>query len=301
MVKYCIDYRNGGLGNTILAHVLYASNQVDINLRDFFSDNGHAHKIQKINSTELTADHLVEFPKQNLVCLLQLVSTDWYELLRHKMSYSKWMVAEPNLENYRNFFQNHDTIDYDKLWLEFYNNLKDPGWPDCDEFNSVSQFPLYIQEEINEQWNPPSFDLDSECQLVEFLVLSYYDNLVKPFKPKFDCETYDIGTYLEGKFDQLIELSQKLDWTWNDDNSEKFYHSMIQNNKTYLTWLDLFKKKYYNVLNTGNLDWELTTWEFSYMLSKIFFDLGKNPRSIKWQNLNFFFNDKSLKLNQLME
>lgn len=300
MAKYCIDYRNGGLGNTILAHVLYASNRVDINLQDFFSANGHAHKIQKINSSELIADHLVEFPKQNLVCLLQLVSTDWYELLRYKMSYSKWMLAEPNLENYRNFFQNQCVIDFDKLWLEFYNNVKDPEWPDCEKFDSVTKLSLYIQEEINEQWNPPRFDLTSEFQLIEFLVLSYYDKLVTPFEPNFDCETYDIGKYLEGEFDRLIELSQKLGWSWDDGKSEQFYHIMIQNNKTYLTWLDLFKKKYYDVLNTDELNWELKTWEFSFMLSKLFFDLEKNPREIKWQNLNCFFNDKSLKLNQLI-
>ena len=287
------------MGNTVLAHVLHACNKVDIDVQNFFSGTGNAHKIQKLNSTKLTAQHLVEYPDNNSICVLELTATGWYELLRYKMSYSKWMLSEPNLNNYQNFFQNHYKVNHDSLWLEFYNNLKDPSWPDCKTFNEVSNLPTYIQQEIKENWNPPDFRIDSEFRLIEFLVFSYYDTMVNPFKSKFDCKTYDIGTYFDGKFDHLIDLSQKLGWAWNNCKSQEFYQAMIQNNKKYLTWLTTLKQKYKTMLETKDLDWTLPTWEFSFMLAKILFDLKKNPREIKWQSLNCFFEEKSLKLTQL--
>lgn len=299
-VNYCIDYRNGGMGNTVLAHILYACKKANIDLQNFFSTTGDAHKIQKINSTNLTAQHLVEYPDENLICILELTATGWYELLRNKMSYSKWMLAEPNLNNYQGFFQNHYKINLDDLWLEFYNDLKDPSWPDCKKFDEVPQLPLYIQQEIKEKWNPPEFTVNSEFRLIEFLVFSYYDRMATPFKSKFDCNTYDIGMYFDGKFDQLIDLSQKLGWVWDSYKSQEFHQSVIQNNKTYLTWLNSFKEKYYNILSTNELDWKLPVWEFSFMLAKLFFELNRNPRETKWNNLNCFFDNKSLKLNQLI-
>lgn len=299
MKRYCIDYRVGSLGNTVLTHTLYASEQVDIDLQNFFSCNGNAHKIREINSSVLTATHLIEHPDENLICVLELTATGWYELLRCKMDYSKRVLSEPTIHNYRVFFQPHYEICKD-LWVEFYNDLKDPSWPECEKFGDIQQLPYYIQNEIKEKWNPPNFDIDSEFQLVEFLVFSYYDRLTNFPKLNLKWETYDIGKYLEGELDQLINLSRKLNWVWNKHKSQDFYLAMIENNKPYLAWMNLFKQKFYTILDTNELDWELSTWEFSYMLAKLFFDLGKNPREVKWQNLNCFFDNKNLKLTQLL-
>ena len=59
-MQYCIDYRNGGMGNTVLAHILYSCNQVDLDLDTFFSDVADAHLINKYNDTALTSMHLDE-------------------------------------------------------------------------------------------------------------------------------------------------------------------------------------------------------------------------------------------------
>ena len=85
MKQICIDYRNGGMGNTVLAHILFASEQITLNLENFFSDSGDAHQIAKLNNTMLSAKHLVEYPDDLCQCALQLVSIDWFDILRIKM------------------------------------------------------------------------------------------------------------------------------------------------------------------------------------------------------------------------
>ena len=288
------------MGNTVLAHVLYASSCIDMDLDRFFSVTGNAHRIKSFNNTELTAEHLLEFPNPNLTCVLTLVSTGWEELLRHKMSYCKWYETEPNLNNYQIFFQNHYQIHRDCIWSDFYTNVKDPSWPRCESYDKIYQLPEYIQHEIKSTWVEPKFEIVNDVQLVEFLTISYYDTLLKASQPHAQTNIYDIGCYLSGNFDHLIKLSKDMSWQWDQQKSQDFYHAMIKSNQSYLDWLNLFKQKYKKILETKDLDWSLSVWEFSFMLAKILFDLGKNPRTIKWQNLYCSFDKKSLKLTQLI-
>lgn len=288
------------MGHTILAHVLYASSQVNLDLANFFSKVGDSHKIQSLNNSKLTAEHLVEVPDSNLTCVLTLVSTGWEELLRHKMSYCKWSKAEPNLQNYKNFFQNHYQTQQDEIWLDFYKNVKDPSWPECPDYDSIRHLPEQIQKEIKAVWVEPSFEINTEYKLIEFLTLSYYDKLAESSKVIYKSNVYDLGQYLSGNFDELIKLSNLMTWKWDQHKSKNFYSAMVMVNQPYIDWLNIFKHKYQEILKTENLDWTLSTWEFSFMLAKILFDHGKNPRSIKWQSLNCFFDKKSLQLTQLI-
>ena len=52
------------MGNTVLAHVLFSSNQAKLDLDNFFSDTGNSHNISGVNTTKLRATHLIEFPDE---------------------------------------------------------------------------------------------------------------------------------------------------------------------------------------------------------------------------------------------
>lgn len=288
------------MGNTVLAHVLYSCNRVNIDLQNFFSAVGDAHQIYGLNQTQLTARHLLEFPDINFICVLKLVSDGWMEVLRIKMSYDKWYLDSPKLPNYQNFFKNKCSVDYNSAWLEFYNQIKDPDWPDCvsqEDYHCLSDF---IKKEIELQWVPPSENINSQAQLIEFLTTCYYDLLVSPPTVIANSPTYYLSHYFGGNFDQLINLCDRLNWKWNHTDSQKFYHKMLDANQKYLSWLACFQKKCVEAIDNRHLNCMSEDWEIALMLAKIFLEIKKDPRSAKWQNLTCFLNEKSLNLNQLI-
>lgn len=288
------------MGNTILAHVLFASGQTDFDVDNFFSSKGDAHNISRYNHTDLVAHHLLEFPDSDLTCVLQIISTGWDEILRTKMSYSKWHQSTPSLHNYMKFFQNSCRIDRVGLWNEFYDAIKDASWPACTSPDALDTLPVFIQQEIDQKWTEPHFRIDSEYQLFEFLTTCYFDELALACSPTFQCPTYQMGDYLMGRFDALENLCSTMAWDWNQSRSQHFYHSMIGANEPYLAWLDEFKKQYDHSIRTNQLSWHLEIWELSLLIAKIFSDHGHDPRAVKWQNSAAFFDNKSLQLNQLM-
>jgi len=298
--KYCIDYRNGAMGSTILTHVLFSCGQISIDFENFFAPNGNAHKISKLNKTLLTAGHLIEYPDNELSCVLQVVSSGWDEILRIKMSYSKWHKDFPTVDNYQNFFKNNYSTNIDDLWKEFYNDIKDDSWPDCIRFENYHNLPESIKKEIDEKWITPKIHINSQEELLEFLTYCYYDTLKLTPMVMFTSSTYRLEDYINGNFDELIKLADALGWRWQKSKSKQFYLAMLQNNKLYLTWLENFKKRYHSILNDQDIETNIETWELALTLAKIFFDCKKNPKEVEWQNLNCFFNKKSLKLTQLI-
>lgn len=300
MKKYCIDYRNGGLGNTILAHVLFASQQVELDLDNFFSLSGDAHGIQPINNTNLTVAHLLEHPNDKFTCVLQLTSQGWTEILRTKMSYSKWMKDYPTPNNYQKFFNNHNSLfNHNQAWVEFYNNVKDPSWPDCDRFENRINLPKHIQQEIENIWIEASFEIDSDYKLFEFLVITYHNTLINSPVPAFDCPIYCIDQYLSGEFEQLKKLSDKFKWSWNNSRSEQFFAKFLEANQQYLDWLKKLKVNYQKALADETFDWQMQIWENAIVIAKIFVDLKFDPQSIKWQDISCLFDNKSLKLSHM--
>lgn len=167
------------MGNTILAHALYACNKIDIDLKNLFSKTGNAHKISGVNCTDLYAAHLVEAPVENSNCVIEVKCNDWSELLRIKFSYSKWYQDEPKLSNFEKFFTYRPKDNSDDLWQQFYTTFKDPSWPDCETFEQLIFLPDHIQSEILSVYTPPNRVIVSDTDLAEYLTQCYYDHLAK--------------------------------------------------------------------------------------------------------------------------
>jgi hypothetical protein len=55
---------------------------------------------------------------------------------------------------------------FDKVWSNFYRNIRDPSWPQCDSVSEFDQLPGYIKEEINNVRGgiPVITDEDRRCQ-----------------------------------------------------------------------------------------------------------------------------------------
>jgi hypothetical protein len=89
------------MGNTVLAHVLYSCNQVDLDIDNFFSSSGNSHNIRKLNQTDLIAFHDAEhnYPTEKNV-ILNIECVGWAEILRKKFSYEKWYECYPDENNY---------------------------------------------------------------------------------------------------------------------------------------------------------------------------------------------------------
>lgn len=91
------------MGNTILAHAVYACSESTFEPSSLFSDVGHAHKIWQYNKTNTIAWHADFDPRDDVTIMLNIVCLDWYEALRIKFSYSKWYLDIPSKGNFLKF------------------------------------------------------------------------------------------------------------------------------------------------------------------------------------------------------
>jgi len=261
-MKDLIDYRNGASGNTILAHILFACNKVETfdNIASPTIGHGNAHYIHRYNTTNLFAAHYNEtyFDECNIV--LEIKTHDWTELLRTKLSYDKWFQTYPTVDNYKKFFNLNFTA-FDEEWTEFYNNYKDPSWPDCKSYNDIDSLPQYMQDEIKQVYTPAVNEVN-QSNFIELLQTSYAERL------KYCKETcnvplngsiiYELGEYyFEGNFDKLKEVSKILNWSWDNTRSNDFYSWVLSQNKRYLIWLDHMEKQCYSNTIDSTLDWEI--------------------------------------------
>jgi hypothetical protein len=287
MQKYCIDYRNGSMGNTILAHILYASEKVDVDLDDFFSDSGDAHKIFKANTTNLLARHLREFPDPSLTCVIEVYCDDWYECLRQKMSYSKWHKCYPEIHNLNAFFQVClGPVDRNFLWQQFYHDIRDTSWPDCDSYDDRIYLPASVQEEINRLYQQPSaYNIVDDIDLLEFLSLSYYDIYNQRPQQFYDNSLwFSLKDYLNGSLSALIYKVHTVfpAWNWNTEKSNNFRMAVLKSNRTYIDWMELMKQITQNTLAGNQIETKLQTWEKAVIISRICLILKIDPRTIKW-------------------
>ena len=144
------------MGNTILAHTLFACNKVDLDLSKFFSTTGNAHAIWQINKSILRASHLIENPNPHWKCVLSVICEDWWKVLLIKFSYSKWMEEVPTINNYSKFFKGQYTLDFDVIVQQFAQKaLKNTEigflpqhFLECpiktDQFSAHSLFPFFF-------------------------------------------------------------------------------------------------------------------------------------------------------------
>jgi hypothetical protein len=304
-LKYCIDYRNGGMGSAVLSHILYACNKVDIDLDIFFSDVGDAHNIRQFKDTELVARHLIEFPDDQKKCIIQLNSDGWNQVLQLKMSYAKHYKAVPALDNVLTFFSLTEMPDQsEKLWKEFYNNFKDPSWPECARYSDVGHLPIYMQDEIYENYQfPDVFDITDNDRLLEFLTLCYFDrfNTTPPLFPL--ALSYPLSKYLDNQVDDLKhKICQVLGWKWNQTKSDSFYHAMITHNSKYLLWLDSIKSIFDQTIAFCEYSADIDIWERAVILAKVCQHFDIEPKQLHWHLTGCFLDKNNVSLvNNLKE
>jgi hypothetical protein len=156
------------MGNTILAHALYACSQAMFEPEEIFSIEGNSHNIADINQTELIAWHKDIHREENVVPILHVTCIDWDEVLRIKLSYSKWFLDVPTKNNFLKFgFTNPENDN----WLE---NLTVKYWEMMQDAKKVSLTPElklgdYISgdidplriavEQLGWQWNDKKSDI----------------------------------------------------------------------------------------------------------------------------------------------
>lgn len=247
------------MGNTILSHILYATKNVDLDVNDFFSTSGHAHKISRlIPSVNLTKNHQHEQPLAHAKCLIEIKTDGWYEVLRFKLSYEKWMKQYPTVDNFQIFFDLKMRDDRDQLWRDFYQVFKDPNWLQCDRYEDRKLLPLRIQEEIDRSFQLPKNKVD-RSNFIELLSLTYADYFRKQTNDSmFGGAIYMLSDYLKNDLTVVKDtIKHTFGWSWDDKLSDKFYQTVIEVNKKYLDWLENMKKMYCNDAYDANiLDWE---------------------------------------------
>ena len=145
--------------------------------------------------------------------------------------------------------------------IEFYENYKDPSWPECKSYTHIHLLPQYVQEEIKSVYKP-AVNVVKQSNFVELLQKSYSDQL-KYCKETCDVPLngsiiYDLGEYyFKQNFDKLKEVAELLEWSWDKTLSDNFYSWVLIQNKRYLIWLDQMKEQCYNNTNKFTLDWEI--------------------------------------------
>lgn len=128
-MKFAIDYRNGSMGNTMLSHVLYACRQIDIDLDRLWSDVSDTHMINDINHTNLVAHHNLEHPDVDRCPIISVVCQNYDEILRRRMSYSKYYRGFPEPGNFEKFAFDppKDGDDWlENLTIKFYDEFRRP-------------------------------------------------------------------------------------------------------------------------------------------------------------------------------
>lgn len=290
--KYCIDYRQGGMGNTVLAHILYSCEQVDLDLNNFFSATGNSHNITKFNHTDLTASHLIEFPNKQLDCIVQLYSDGWNILLQYKMSYEKWHGSYPSLTNYTKFFNLITMEDQsDRLWRDYYSKIKDPLWPDCLSYKDLNFLPKYIQEEIHQTYqHPVKFAITDNKDFLEFLSNCYYDSFNDQQPVVFPkAIRYPLSKYFSNDLDMLKnKIHDIFHWNWNDCKSETFHQTVMYQNARYFKWLDKIKTIYDKTINFIEHTVQLDLWENAIVIAMVCKHFNLNPSQLCWDTEGCF-------------
>lgn len=290
-MKHCIDYRNGAMGNTILSHILYSCNKIDIDLTNFFSESGNAHNLKFYNNTNLTAEHLEEYPDINKKCILTIVTTGWGEALRIKLSYEKWMNEYPTLFNYEKFNINPLLFDYNKenlkAWQDFYSKIKDPSWPNCQTPDEIKLLPKKVQEEIYSTYNAPVVEQPTtENQFVELLTNFYYENFLKCKQKKYKCPNkLNLMNYFTGDIQILRDISEKkLDWKWDIKRSNTFFNKMRDVNNDYLIWYHSIKDATHNLIKGNEIYENFQLWEQAIIIAKSCEITNILPRDLIWDD-----------------
>lgn len=286
------------MGNTLLAHVLYSCNQVDLDIDNFFSPLGDAHQIQNllINKTNLSCWHLIEYPIPGAECLIEFTATKWMQILQYKMAYSKWRRCYPQEDNYSNFFitKVNEVEESRKLWQEFYQNFKDPSWGECLTFADIVNLPVVVQKEILDVYKEPN----KNFSVLNLLTISYYDLLVDYHRLRFSGSVeYTLKEYLSADFTIVKRTIQDtLSWNWNDYRSQQFHQQVLKVNCKYLDWLAKIINVFNQCIRIKETEVDLELWEKAIVLSKVCQHFNKHPNQLDWNNESCFLDKNNVSL-----
>jgi hypothetical protein len=286
------------MGNTILAHALFSCGQIDLDLDNFFSSKGDSHAIQKINKSNLTAHHLIEFPDSSLTCIAQVVCQDWWEILRLKLSYSKWYKTSPMLDNITVFFPYCVDVEKEqqRLGNEFYSKFKNPIWPECNSIDDIVNLPVEIQQQINKMFVKAEISIpQTEKQLVEWLTITYYDMFCELSETVPHSKVILLGDYIQGNLTDLIDICKSvMNWSWDHDRSQQFRSKMQLVNQEYFDWLNQIK-----AATCSELTKSLEPWEQALAIAKWCVDENQHPRNLNWDSVGCNVDTNNLYLNLL--
>jgi hypothetical protein len=300
-MTYLIDYRVGGMGNTIFAHAAYSCNKVDLNLDSFFSATGNAHKIRKeYLCDQLMPIHMIEQPELvpiNGCCIIEVKTSLWYKLLEIKMGYSKFLGKTPSFTNILDFFTiNQLQIDHKKLWQEFYQNFKDPSWPVCETYNDIQSLALDIQSEIYKNYKSPEVGVTND-NWMSLLTFAYYDVLQssKDHQSMFGGATFLLDDYFSSKVDVVKnQISHYLGWVWDDQKSAIFQQHVLKNNQVYVTWLDNLKELFNKTVDNQLVQITINPWEKALLVAMFCAQCNKDPRELPWDAIGNLSSNKEL-------
>jgi hypothetical protein len=297
---YLIDYRVGGMGNTLCAHILYSCGKCDLNLDNFFSSTGDAHAIRKMYKFGVLRPlHIIEQPElvpTDGTCILEIKTSPWFKLLEIKMGYTKFRLTTPTIDNVSSFFQlGNQSIDEKKLWTDFYENIKDPSWPECNSYDKVINLPLHIRNEIYDKYQPAVVDITDD-NLLSLLTEAYYDVINSmDHTPEFGGELYFLDDYFNNNLSIVKkQIQDTLGWQWDDQKSDLFYNHAMKVNQEYIDWLEYIKLLYKETVNNAVVRVDLETWEKSLFLAKICLHYKVHPGSIPWTRIKDLTTNKEL-------
>lgn len=293
-MQYIIDYRTGGMGNTIVSHIMYSCDKWQLDLTRFFSKTGDAHAaISKYANSILIPLHMHEHPElipSNSTCILEIKTSVWFKLLETKMAYSKWIGKKPTMDNVLEFFniEHQQVLDKQKLWAEFYDNIKDPTWPECESFADVENLPSPIRDEIYSTYKPPEVEI-TESNWWNLLTIAYYDNLQqsKDLRSSFGGHPYLLDNYFVNDLTIVKNIIQtQFGWVWNDEKSDAFNRAAMEANQPYINWLKYMQSLHDKTINGQLEQIELEAWEKALLLAKICVYYSIDPKDLQWDNIN---------------
>jgi hypothetical protein len=152
----------GGCGGFFALHLLLLSNRYNCSLSQPFDqilqsqwNITHAHEWK---NTEVWPDNtrtLEEFNSPRLLFECNPVVNNWKNVPSFKILIYADLFLHLKLSKYKNSFFYHRDADsnhrsLDVCFTSFYNNVRDPDWPDCTTIEQVKHLPRKILQELKQ-------------------------------------------------------------------------------------------------------------------------------------------------------
>jgi len=216
------------------------------------------------------------------------------------MSYAKWHRKDPNLGNYEDFFIPLCTSsNTNLLWKNYYSQIKEAHWPDCANYQQVEFLPKYMQEEIRQTYQPPaSFTIADDKKLLEFLCKCYFDLFCNPEVVQFlDVPRYPISKYFSNDLSIVKSTVENIfGWDWDQDRSNVFHQSVMQQNTKYFLWLNNIKTLYAHTIGMIECVVQLKIWENAIIIAMVCKHFSLDPMELAWDNNDQFLDKTNVSL-----